>query len=157
MAHILSRGPPTTCHHCSQTLTIDHMLLEYAVLQESRDEYYIADSLNTLFETIPDTCIVVFLREARFFYLIWTIRHSIQSLVWTIPKLMQFLNIMNTTQLTPWGLFMRRSLRLACLEFLREAGYFIWYEWPYIQYNSLFKSVTNWRNSQLSNTTRLCL
>ena len=39
------------------------MLLEGAVLQECRDEYYTADSLNTLFETIPETCIVEFLRE----------------------------------------------------------------------------------------------
>ena len=52
-------------------LTIDHMLLECAVLQECRDEYYTADSLNTLFETIPETCIVEFLREVGFFYLIW--------------------------------------------------------------------------------------
>ena len=47
-AHILSRGHPTTCHHYDQTLTIDHMLLECAVLRESRDEYYTADSLNTV-------------------------------------------------------------------------------------------------------------
>ena len=32
-SHILSRGPPTACHHCGQTLSIDHMLLEWAVLQ----------------------------------------------------------------------------------------------------------------------------
>ena len=70
-SHILSRGPPTTCHHCGQTLTIDHILLECALLQECRDEYYTVDSLNTLFETIPETCIVEFLREAGFFYLIW--------------------------------------------------------------------------------------
>ena len=57
-SHILSRGPPTTCHHCGQTLTIDHKLLECAVLQESRDEYYTVDTLNTLFETIPDSCTV---------------------------------------------------------------------------------------------------
>ena len=95
-SHILSRGPPTTCHHCSQTLTIDHMLLECAVLRESRDEYYTADSLNTLFETILDTCIVEFLREAGFFYLIWTVRHSIQSLTWTIHKLKQFFIFMYT-------------------------------------------------------------
>ena len=31
-SHILSRGPPTACHHCGQTLTIDHMLLECAVV-----------------------------------------------------------------------------------------------------------------------------
>ena len=30
-SHILSRGPPTGCHHCGQTLTIDHMLLECAL------------------------------------------------------------------------------------------------------------------------------
>ena len=64
-SHILSRGPPTGCHHCGQTLTIDHMLLECALLQECRDEYYTADSLNALFEAV-----VEFLREAGFFYLI---------------------------------------------------------------------------------------
>ena len=70
-SHILSRGPPTGCHYCGQTLTIDHMLLECALLEECRDEYYTVDSLNALFETIPETCIVEFLREAGFFYLIW--------------------------------------------------------------------------------------
>ena len=70
-SHILSRGPPTGCHHCGETLTIDHMLLECALLQECRDEYYTVDSLNALFEAVPETCIVEFLREAGFFYLIW--------------------------------------------------------------------------------------
>ena len=71
-SHILSRGPPTTgCHHCGQKLTIDHMVLECALLQECRDEYYTVDSLNALLETIPETCIVEYLREAGFFYLIW--------------------------------------------------------------------------------------
>ena len=70
-SHILSRGPPTGCHHCGQTLTIDHMLLECALLQECCDEYYTVDSLNAIFETIPETCIVEILREAGFFYLIW--------------------------------------------------------------------------------------
>ena len=73
-SHILSRGPPTICHHCGQTLTIDHMLLECAALQEIQDEYYTADSLKTLFEKIPETCIVEFLREAGFFYLIWIVK-----------------------------------------------------------------------------------
>ena len=47
-SHILSRGPPTGCHHCGQTLTIDLMLLECALLQECRDEYYTVDALNAL-------------------------------------------------------------------------------------------------------------
>ena len=84
-SHILSRGPPTACHHCGQTLTIEHMLLECAVLQECRDEYYTVDSLNALFETIPETCIVEFLREAGFFYLIWcNLSTSTSSETWTI-------------------------------------------------------------------------
>ena len=70
-SHILSRGRPTGCHHCGQILTIDHMLLECALFQECRDEYYTVDSLNALFETIPETCIIEFLQEAGFFYLIW--------------------------------------------------------------------------------------
>ena len=94
-SHILSRRPPPpaptpTCHHCGQTLTIDHMFLECAELQKSRDEYYTADSLNTLFETIPETCIVEFLQEAGFFYLIWMVRHSIQFPTRIISELMQF-------------------------------------------------------------------
>ena len=83
-SHILSRGQPTACHHCGQTLTIDHMLLECAVLQECRDEYTV-DSLNARFETIPETCIVEFLREAGFFYLIWcNLLTSTSPETWTI-------------------------------------------------------------------------
>ena len=51
-------------------LTIEHMLLECTVLQQIRDEYYTVDSLRTRFETISETCVVEFLREAGFFYLI---------------------------------------------------------------------------------------
>ena len=35
-SHILSRGPPTVCQHCGQT--IKDILLECTVLQQSRDE-----------------------------------------------------------------------------------------------------------------------
>ena len=91
-SHILSRGPPIACHHCGQTLSINHMLLECAVVQEYRDEYYTAVSLNTLFEIIPETCIVEFLREAGFFYLIWVVRHSIHLITWITPDLMEFVN-----------------------------------------------------------------
>ena len=84
-SHILSRGLPTGCHYCGQTRTIDHMLLECALLQECRDEYYTIDSLNALFETIPETCIVEFLREAGFFYLIWcNLLTSYNPRTWTI-------------------------------------------------------------------------
>ena len=72
---ILSWGSPTTCHHRGQTPTIDHMPLECGLLQENRDENYRTDSLNvnTLFETVPDICILEFLREVGFLYLffIW--------------------------------------------------------------------------------------
>ena len=62
-SHILSRGSPTACHHCGQALSIDHMLPEWAVVQECRDEYYTADSLSTLCETIPETCIGISARS----------------------------------------------------------------------------------------------
>ena len=52
-SYILSRGPSTVCNHCGQTLTIDCMFLECAVLQKCHDEYYTVDSLTTLFEIIP--------------------------------------------------------------------------------------------------------
>ena len=82
---ILSRGPPTAWHHCCQTLTIEHMLLECAVLQECRDEYYTVDSLNALFWTIAETYIVELLREVGFFYLILcNLLTSTSPETWTI-------------------------------------------------------------------------
>ena len=70
---------------------IDHMLLECAVLQDCRHKYYTADSLNTLFGTIPETCIVKFLRGVGF-YLIWMVRHSIKFITLITPDLMEFVN-----------------------------------------------------------------
>ena len=69
-SHILSQGPPTACQHCGQTLTIEHILLECTMLQQSHDEHYTVDLLRTLFETTPEACIIEFLREAGFYYLI---------------------------------------------------------------------------------------
>ena len=80
-SHILSRGPPIACQHCDQTLTIEHMLLECTVLQQIRDEYYMANSLRTLFETNPETCKVEFLREAGYFYLIWKAIFPLQHII----------------------------------------------------------------------------
>ena len=40
--------PPSPCHHCSQMLTIHHLLLKCAVLQENHDGYCTTDPLNTL-------------------------------------------------------------------------------------------------------------
>ena len=85
-SHILSRGPPTACQHCGQTLTIEHILLECTVLQQSRDEYYTVDSLRTLFETIPEACIIEFLREAGFYYLIWMARYPTQLFIKSVTN-----------------------------------------------------------------------
>ena len=89
-SQILSRGLPTACQHCGQTLTIEHMLLECTVLQQTRDEYYTAESLRTLFETIPEACIVEFLREAGFFYLIWKAIYSVQHIIRITHQLKKF-------------------------------------------------------------------
>ena len=52
-SHILSRGPPTACQHCGQTLTIEYMLLECTVLQQIRDEYYTADHWGPSLRRFP--------------------------------------------------------------------------------------------------------
>ena len=57
------------------------MLLECTVLQHIRDEYYTADSLGTLFETVPETCIVEFLGEGGVFYMIWMAIYPEQLLI----------------------------------------------------------------------------
>ena len=100
-SHILSRGPPTACQHCGQTLTIGHMLLECTVLQQIRDEYYTADSLRTLFETIPETCIVEFLREAGLFYQIWKAIYPVQHIIRITYQLTKFGIYINHHILTP--------------------------------------------------------
>ena len=97
---ILSRGPPAACQHCGQTLTIEHMLLECTVLQQIHDEYYIAESLSTIFETIPEACIVEFLREAGLFYLIWQAIHSIQHIIRITHQLTKFSSYINHHTLT---------------------------------------------------------
>ena len=84
------RGPPAACHHCGQTLSIDHMFLEYAVLQECREEYYTADSLNTLFEIIPETCIVEFLWDSSICYELSDILYK--SSLESPPDLMEIVN-----------------------------------------------------------------
>ena len=89
-SHILSRGPPTACQHCGQTLTIGHMLLAGTVLQQICDEYYTADSLRTLFETFPETCIVEFLREAGFLYLVWKAIYPVQHIIRITHQLTKF-------------------------------------------------------------------
>ena len=55
-SHILSRGPPTACQHCGQTLTIEHILLECTVLQ------------------------------AGFYYLIWMTRYPTQLFIKSVTK-----------------------------------------------------------------------
>ena len=89
-SHILSRGPPTTCQHYGQTLNIEHMLLECTVLQQNRDEYHTVDSLGILFETIPEACIVKFLKEAGFFYLIWMAIYPEQPLIQISHRVTRF-------------------------------------------------------------------
>ena len=77
------------------------MLLECTVLQQIRDEYYTADSLRTLFETIPETCIVEFLREAGFFYLTWKAIYPVQHIIGITHQLTKFGIYINHHILTP--------------------------------------------------------
>ena len=100
-SHILSRGQPTACHHCGQTLTIGHMLLGCA--DECRDEYYTADSLDTLFETIPETCLLKLLWEVGFFYLIWMVKHSTQFLTRFSPIWCNLLTSISPQTWTIWS------------------------------------------------------
>ena len=99
-SHILSWGPPTACQHCGTTLTIEQMLLECTVLQQIRDEYYTTESLRTLFETIPEACIVEFLREAGLFYLIWKAIYSMQQIIEITDQLTKFGSYINRYTLT---------------------------------------------------------
>lgn len=68
--HIISREPPNTCNHCGQILTIDHMLLECAALQQTRETYYQVETLKELFEGCYEDVIITYLKEAEFYHLI---------------------------------------------------------------------------------------
>ena len=100
-SNILSRGPPTACQHCGQTLTIEQILLECTVLQQCRDEHHTVDSLRTLFETIPEACMIEFLREAGFYYLIWMAMYSIQLFVQISHQLTTFSSWIDPHYWTP--------------------------------------------------------
>ena len=66
------------------------MLVECADLQETQGEYYTADYLKTLFEKIPEICIVEFLREAGLLYLIRMVNYSMELIIWTSSQPVQF-------------------------------------------------------------------
>ena len=95
--HILSKGPPTA----GKTLTIENILLECTVLLHSRDKYYTVDSLGTLFETMAEACIIVFLRETGFFYLIWMAIYPIRFFIQISHQLMTSSSWLNPHCWTP--------------------------------------------------------
>ena len=99
-SHILSQWPPTACQHYGQTLTIEHILLECIVLQQSRDGYYTIDSLRTLSETIPEACIIECLRDAWFFYLVRMAIYPVQLFIKISHQLTTFLIWINLHYLT---------------------------------------------------------
>ena len=61
----------TTCRQLSKRLPDKSTIFAAEATAITLALYYTADSLNALFEAVPETCIVEFLREAGFFYLIW--------------------------------------------------------------------------------------
>ena len=109
-SHILSRGPPTACQYCGQTLSIEHILLECTVLQQSRDEYYTVGSLGTLFATITEAYIIAFLRETGFFYLIWKAIYPIQLFIQISHQLTLLSSWINPHDWTPPLEFVYRAL-----------------------------------------------
>ena len=82
------------------------------------------DSMRTLFETIPEACIIEFLREAGFDYLIWMAKYPMQL----------FIQISHQLTLSSWinphslGTLFETIPETCIAEFLREAGFFylIW-------------------------------
>ena len=109
---VLFRGPPTACQHSGQTLTIEHILLECTVLQQSHDEYHTVDSLRTLFETIPEACIIEFLREAGFYYLMWMARYPTQLFIKSVTNWRHSqVELIPTTEHHHWNTFIERKQR----------------------------------------------
>ena len=64
------------------------------------DEYYTAESLRTLFETIPEACMVEFLRKVGFFFLIWMAIHSTHHIIKITDQLTKFGSYINRHTLT---------------------------------------------------------
>ena len=80
-SHILSRGPLTTCQHCGQTLTIEHMLLECTVLQQNRDECLHCWLTGDPFWDNPRGLHSRDSEKTGFYYLIWMAIYPEQSLI----------------------------------------------------------------------------
>ena len=74
--HIVSCGPPAVCHHCSSTLSREHILLQCGTVQELRGKFYKADSLTSLFECVCPLAIIEYMKEAEFCHLIWWVYES---------------------------------------------------------------------------------
>ena len=70
--HIDSRGPSAVCHHCDNTLSREHILLECGSPRTPMTSYE-ANSLTSLFESVHPLAIIEYLKEPEFFHLIWRI------------------------------------------------------------------------------------
>ena len=74
----------------------------YSVTTQSWRILHCWDSLGTLFGTVPEVCIVEFLREAGFFYLIWMAIYPEQLLILISHQMTRFwtrINLRNATRL----------------------------------------------------------
>ena len=64
-------------------------LIIYSWSVEENHENHTADSLKTLFETTPESCIVEFLRDAWLFYQMdMNVEIPVQFFIWSNPQLM---------------------------------------------------------------------
>ena len=83
-SHILSRWPMTTCQHCGLS-----WLLKTCLSVQCYSKV-VMNTTQLVFEMTPEACIVEFLREAGFFYLIWMTKYPVQHLIWISHQMTKF-------------------------------------------------------------------